>query len=660
MSIKKSHKKKSEPIQKKGIVIIGNMSVGKTSLFEAICKKGATVMNVAGNTVSVKAGDVRGKQLVLMDTPGIYSVFTSNEDEKISRDILLARDTDIMIHGILLVADAKNMKRSIAIALQYAEFGLPILLNINMIDETAVRGITIFPDKLSEILGIDVVSTVASDGIGVKAAVDHLSCMKTMTAKVLYPDWVEAFLEKIICLMGEKQPAARIIGLLLLTGDAWIEGYIKETFGSGMLERIMQIRDMHQQQAPNQCSLLFANLYNKKAEYIANQVQSIAPPLKSPFIQKFGDWCSQLFPGIPIAVLALYLMYLFVGKFGATFLVDALNNRLFSEVLIPLTTEFVAPIPSPFVRDMIVDPDFGILPTGVFLALGLVLPVLLCFYIAFGILEDSGYLSRLSVLLNRLFQKMGLNGKGVIPLIMGFSCVTMAILTTRMLDTKKEKNIATFLLLLGMPCAPLLAVMFIILGNMPISASITVFGIIFLQITVTGFIANKILPGRQAPFFMEISPMRVPKLRQIVKTAIVKTYFFMKEAVPVFIMASAIVFLFERIGGLAFLEKAAAPVINGFMGLPEKSVQVFIKTIVRRENGATEIQHLSGIYTNLQLVVNLLVMTSLTPCMNATIVLFKERGIRTGAIIIGVVMTYALIVGAGVNHLCRFLGIYFT
>jgi ferrous iron transport protein B len=255
---------------------------------------------------------------------------------------------------------------------------------------------------------------------------------------------------------------------------------------------------------------------------------------------------------------------------------------------------------------------------------------------------------------------MGLNGKGVIPLVMGFSCVTMAILTTRMLDTKKEKIIATFLLLLGMPCAPLLAVMFIILGKMPVSASITVFGIIFIQIFVVGFLANKILPGTRSPLFLEIPPMRLPKFWQIVSMSARKTYSFMKEAIPVFIIAAFFVFLFERMGGLTVLERLSKPVISGFMGLPEKSVQVFIKTLIRRENGATEIAHLSDIYTNLQMVVNLLVMTFLTPCINATIVVFKEHGTRNSIIILGTVLVYSLVVGSVVHHTCSALGITFT
>ena len=134
----------------------------------------------------------------------------------------------------------------------------------------------------------------------------------------------------------------------------------------------------------------------------------------------------------------------------------------------------------------------------------------------------------------------------------------------------------------------------------------------------------------------------------------------MKQAVPVFILASLLVFIFERMGGLEVLERVSEPVISGFMGLPEKSVQVFIKTIIRRESGATEIQHLSGIYDNVQLVVNLLVMTFLSPCMNAIIVLFKERGSKAAIVIMGIVMIYAVLIGSMVNHACRFLGITFA
>ncbi|NQU63166.1 MAG: ferrous iron transporter B [SAR324 cluster bacterium] len=351
---------------------------------------------------------------------------------------------------------------------------------------------------------------------------------------------------------------------------------------------------------------------------------------------------------------------MFIGSFGATYLADTINSILFGQYLIPWMEKVVAPIPSQLIRDMIMDPDFGVLPTGVFLALGLVTPVLFCFYFAIGLLEDSGYLTRLSILMDRVFQIMGLNGKGVIPIIMGFSCITMAVLTTRLLDTEKEKNIASFLLFLALPCAPLMAVMFVILDKMPISATLTVFGIIFSQILLAGFFVAKILPGKRTPLLMEIPTMRLPQVLPVLKTAALKTVFFMKEALPIFVIASLFVFFFQRVGGLALLERAAGPFMGSLVGLPEQSIQVFIKTMIRRESGAAELEHLSSVYTNLQLVVNMLVMTFIAPCINAIIILFKERGAAAASSIMITVVIYAFVLGSIVNHTCHLLNITFT
>jgi ferrous iron transport protein B len=601
-----------------------------------------------------------GLESILYDTPGILSIFSANEDEMVSRDILLPHQNINEISQIILVADAKNMKRSLAIALQYAEYGLPMLLDINMIDEAAARGIEIDYDKLADTFGIDTCTTIASEGIGVSKIPSRLKKLAVPNKLVTYPDWVENFLDITKKLFADSTVSTRVIGLLLLAGDKSIERYVKNNFGEDVLADIKSLAADYRKEDAETFRSYISNLYNKKAEQLVKEIQKFEPPAKNPYLVTLGDWCTQLHTGIPIAIGVLVLIYLFVGSFAATFVVDTIYGKIFEGILIPWTADLLKPIPFPFVKDMFVDPDFGILPTGVFLALGLVMPVLFCFYLVFGILESSGYLPRLSILLDKIFRKMGLNGKGVIPLVMGFSCVTMAILTTRLLDSKKERNIATFLLLLGMPCAPLIAVMLVILDKMPFSATLTVFGIIFVQTFIAGFIANKIIPGQGTPLIFEIPPMRFPKPVQVFKSAIRKTYFFMKEAVPVFVYAALFVFLFERIGGLEILENILRPLTNNLMGLPEKSVQVFIKTIIRRESGAAELEHLNNVYTNLQLVINLLVMTFLTPCINAIMVLFKERGKKTALIIVSTVLVYAILMGSMVNHICRTLGITFT
>jgi len=646
--------------KKPAIAIVGNMNVGKTTLFSRLCGRETTSINIPGNTLAISTGRIKGSDKDAFDTPGICSIFSNSEDERLSRDILLPHNNAYDVQGIILVADAKNMKRSIATAIQYAEYGLPMLLDVNMIDEAGPRGIEIDYGQLSEILGIDVFATIAREGIGIQKVSSGLADMRSPASMIEYPAWIEQFLELVAKLLKSEDISPRAIGILLIAEDSGIDRYIASKFGPGMLEQLKDLADEYRKEQPLSCSTLLTNLYGKKAEQIVEAVQKVNPPAKSPFITKFGDWCTQLSTGVPIAVAVSYIMYLFIGSFGATFFVDTINAAIFEGFLIPWVTQLVDHLPNAFIRDMIVDPDFGVLPTGVFLALGLVAPVLFCFFIAFGILEDSGYLPRISILLDKLLKNIGLNGKGVIPLVMGFSCVTMAVLTTRMLDTEKERNIAAFLLFLAMPCAPLLAVMLIILDKMPISATLTVYGLIFLQILVAGFLADKILPGDRTPLLMEIPAMRLPKLLQILKMSLSKTYFFIKEALPVFIMASFAVFLFHRMGGLKMLEQIAGPLLGKVMGLPEKSIQVFIKTMIRREIGATELEHLGYMYTNLQLVVNLLVMTFIAPCINAIIVLFKERGIRAGVAIMGAVTVYAIVIGSIVNHICRLLGITFT
>ena len=642
------------------LALIGNMNVGKTSIFSKISTRKVKSVNIPGSTISINRAPIRGEQGVVYDTPGIISIFSENEDERAAREVVLSEKLAEGINGIILVADAKNLKRSLAIALQYGEFGLPMLLNINMEDEAVSRGIEIDTIRLAELLGLQVNTTIAPEGLGIKEMVAGFSQMQPLAYPVKYSAEIEKFLEEVKAIIGNNRISSRAIGILLLHEDHDARLYLEEKHGSEAVASIRKLVTRFYEENPNHSSYHLTEIYNTLAGEITEEVQRTEPPSRSSMLAKFGDMCTAFTTGIPIACSILVAMYFFIGEFGATYLVDTLNSTVFEGLLFPLVSQFTDRLPSPFMRDMIMDPDFGILPTGVFLAMGLVLPVIFCFYITFGILEDSGYLPRISILLDNTFEKLGLNGKGVIPLVMGFSCVTMALLTTRVLNTEKEKNIASFLLYLCLPCAPLIAVMLIILDKMPLSATFAVFGIIASQVLIAGYFANRLLPGNRSPLFLEIPPMRLPKPLAVLKMASAKTYFFMLEALPVFILASLGVFLFQRIGGLTLLEHTLGPVIHNIMGLPEKSVQVFIKTMIRRESGATELEHIRHIYTNLQLVVNLLVMTFVAPCINSFIVLFKERGIKSGLVINVTVFVYAILVGSIVNHVCLYFGITFS
>lgn len=646
--------------EKGRVLIVGNLNVGKTTLFARLVRAKPESMNVPGSTVTVQAAPLPRSRLMLLDSPGTYSIFADHDDEIASRDVLLASSPEDGWLGILLVADAKNLKRSIALALQYMEYGLPMAVVVNMIDEAVPRGIHIDYAKLSEALQLDILPTVAREGLGVLKVVPALSTMRVPPRLVTYPPRVEQFADLTAKLLDRPSVSPHVIALLLLAGDRGIAEHLRREVGTAMLAQLQDLAEDFRRQESGTIAVTLGTLYRSKAEQIVNSAVTVERASPHPLAVKLGDWSAQLHTGIPIAFLVIGAMYLFVGMFGGGMLVDWIRVAIFEQTVTPFAARLLAPLPSAFVRDLLLDPSFGVLPTGVFLALGLVMPVMFCFYLAFGVLEESGYLPRLSILLDRVFRRMGLNGKGVVPLAMGFSCVTMAILTTRVLDTEKEKNIASLLLFLAVPCAPQIAVMLTLLERMPLSATLTVFGLVAAIMFGAGFLADAILPGERTPLLLEIPPLRLPRPGQLLRMAALKTYFFMKEAVPVFVLASAVVFLFNRLGGLQVLQRALQPVTGSLLGLPEASIQVFIKTLVRRESGAAELINTSAQYTNLQLVVCLVVMTFLVPCVNATLVLYKERGFRATATIAGLVSVSAIAIGSVVNHLCHALGINFT
>jgi len=278
---------------------------------------------------------------------------------------------------------------------------------------------------------------------------------------------------------------------------------------------------------------------------------------------------------------------------------------------------------------------------------------LLTFYFFFGMLESSGYLPRLSVLLNKVFKKMGMSGKGILPLIMGFSCITMAILATRALETRKERNIATFLLIMGIPCAPLLSVMLVLLADLPLWSSFFIFGFLTLQILLIGFLTNKIFRSKVPDFIMEIPPLRIPKLKTLFINSIRRTYLFLKEAIPVFLFAAFAVFVIDEIGGIALIENLAKPILSDFVGLPKESVNVFLMSIIRREAGVALLTEFveKGLFNHIQIIVNLLIITFLVPCINAILVIVKERGSKVAISIFGFVLIYAILMGALVNYM---------
>jgi ferrous iron transport protein B len=440
------------------VILVGNPNVGKSVLFGALTGRYVTVSNYPGTTVEITRGtlNLNGHARAVIDTPGIHSISPLSDDERVTQDILLT-------HGpatVVQVVDMKNLQRGLLIALELAEAGLPFIVNLNMADEAEARGIHVDGARLSEKLDVPVVSTVATRGIGLAELAQHLDAARPTTYTVTYDAPIKEAITRLEAhlppeLAQQTTLSARSVALMLLAGDDDLLARLVRSEADRTAIQTIR-RETEQRMAQ---SLAYAiNCQRLKAvdTLITDVVQR--RPARNLVTKNLGHWLTHPVAGWPILAVVLYLVYLFVGVFGAGTLVDLLETRLFEEIVNPWVTQGVeALIPVRLLQEFLVG-EYGLVTMALTYSLAIVLPIVTTFFLAFSLLEDSGYLPRLAVMLNRAFRLMGLNGKAVLPMILGLGCATMATMTTRILKTRKERLQVTLLLALGVPCSAQLGV----------------------------------------------------------------------------------------------------------------------------------------------------------------------------------------------------------
>lgn len=635
----------------KTLVLVGNPNVGKSVIFGRLTGKYATVSNYPGTTVEVTSGVswLAGEKWRVVDTPGVNSLWPSSEDERVTRDFLLKERPDVVLN----VIDSKNLQRGLMTTLELAEFEIPLVVVLNLADEALDRGIAVDAVALSRHLGCPVVATVATTGQGMvelKRAVERASVATVSTADS--SEIVDA-LHVLASHFPDDIPGSRAVRLALLAGDdtvlTWAsaggiqEGTEADLFAAGERARARFARPPRQ--------ILF-EAREARLRAICAEVLSVRGRLAPRLSQRLGVWALRPWPGFLIAALVLYGVYQFVGVFGAGTAVNFLEKTVFGKWITPGSAWLVDKIlPWAFTRDILVGP-YGVISMAFSYAFALILPIVATFFLAFGLLEDSGYLPRLSVLLDRVFRLMGLNGRAVLPMILGLGCDTMATMTTRILDTKKERMIVTLLLALTVPCSAQLAV---ILG-MAAGLSPKVLGVwLFVLVgttLATGWGASKILPGARSTFLMEIPPIRRPLFRNIWMKMQVRLAWYLKEVVPLFVYGTLALFFFDRWGWLKMAERGFAPVVQGWLGLPAQATEAFLIGFLRRDYGAAGLYTLqkAGLLDFRQVTVSLVLITLFMPCLAQWLMMFKERGWKGALTITAAVLVVALGISGVLNR----------
>jgi ferrous iron transport protein B len=372
--------------------------------------------------------------------------------------------------------------------------------------------------------------------------------------------------------------------------------------------------------------------------------------------QRVGQWVVHPVWSLPILLAALYAVYQFVGVFGASVLVGLLEKDLFEGVLNPAVTQWVEGIvPWPWLAALLVG-EYGLWTMGMTYALALILPIVSTFFLAFGVLEDSGYLPRLSVVSNRVFALIGLNGRAVLPMVLGLGCVTMATLTTRILHSPRERLITTFLLALAIPCSAQLGVVLGLLGGVGFTAVLTWSGAIVGVLLLTGWLAARLIPGRRIPLVTELPPMRLPIAGNVLKKTGGRLKWYLIEVIPLFLLGAFLMFLLDRAGILPAIVNAGEPLVSGWLGLPKEASAAFVMGFLRRDFGATGLFAMAAALSPVQAVVGMVTITLFVPCIASLLMIVREQGLRIAAAVLAIVVPFAFLVGGLLRLALNVLG----
>ncbi len=642
----------ASPAAARTLALVGHPNVGKSVLFHRLTGTYVTVSNYPGTTVEVSRATPRhDRAAMLLDTPGVLALPSRSDDERATVRALLNEDLRLLIQ----VGDAKNLRRTLNLTALLAELGVPMVMALNMTDEARARGVTVDSGALAEALGVPVVTTVATGGEGVVPLTAALTQAAAPASLLRYDAPLEREIERVSALIAEHAPhprlAARGLAILLIGRDPEVESWIAAQPGGAAVREALAglTAEVGRESIPAR----LARERSAAAEALARTVTQQTGGGDRGLSMLLGRVAVHRVWGWPMLLAVLWAVYFFVGDFGASVLVGLLEEDFFGEVLNPAVTGFVQQhVTIGWLADLLVG-EYGLWTMGMTYALALILPIVTTFFLAFGVLEDSGYFARLSVIANRMFAAIGLNGRAVLPMVLGLGCVTMATLTTRILHSPRERLITTFLMALAIPCSAQLGVVLGLLGGISLAATAIWTASIVAVLLFTGWLAGRLVPGRRIALVTELPPMRMPVLGNVLKKTAGRLKWYLIEVIPLFLIGTFIMFLLDRSGALPWIVEAGEPLVSGWLGLPPEASAAFVMGFLRRDFGATGLFVLQDQLTIVQAVVGMVTITLFVPCVASLMMIIKEQGTRTAALMLAMIVPTAFFLGGMLNHLLR-------
>jgi len=562
------------------ILLVGNPNVGKSALFSRLTGTHIIASNYPGTTVEftkgyLKLGDERAE---LIDVPGSYTLEPDSKAEEVAVEML--KEGDLVID----VVDATNLERNLNLTLQLLERQTPVIVALNMWDDTRHRGVNIDVAKLEEILGVPVVPTAGITGQGIGELVRRLPEAKVSKNARTYSSSDERW--------GKVGDIVSQVQSLSHRHHRWYESL--EDASSHRLGGIVIA-----------LLVLFAIFW-----FVRFAGEGI-----------IGYVAEPLFEWLWTPLLAKLSFALGAGGFWH----DVLIGKLIG-------------------GEIDYFQSFGLLSTGLYIPLAAVLPYIVAFYLVLGILEDIGYLPRLAVLMDTIMHRLGLHGYAIIPTILGFGCNVPGIMATRILESRKQRFIAATLISIGVPCAALQAMIVGLVGKQGVGYVAMVYGSLFISWVIIGLILNRAVKGFNPELLVEIPPYRLPPLRVIGEKLWLRVSGFIKEALPIVLGTVLVVNILYNLGAFDAIANIAAPVLTGLWGLPKETITALVIGFLRKDVAMGMLAPLA--LTAKQLVISSTVLAMFFPCVATFVILARELGVRDLLKAVGIMIVAALIMGS--------------
>ncbi len=624
--------------------LAGNANVGKSVIFNQLTGSNQIIGNWPGKTVDRAEGTLsyEGYEIKIIDLPGIYSFSTFSMEELVSRDYIALEKPDVVIN----VVDASVLERNLFFTLQLLEMQAPLVLCLNQVDVAKSKGMIIDKEKLQEILGVPVVFVVATRGEGIYELMGeavNVALSKPKTKHLKFRREVEEKIEKLKQIIEKAnlslQYPSRWLAIKLLEGDSEIVKLVSAQSRAVIDSAVAIAKEMSSDCQEACFSVIASERYALASSIAASTLQQ--SEVQSTFSDKL-EWLTThrvlgYFTSAGV-IVGLLLWTFFVGNGLSNLISGALN--------------FIKPIDPALSASQ---PLLSILLNGVWgglnAGLTLIIPFVIPFYLLLAIVEDSGILTRVAFMMDSAMHKIGLHGKALIPIILGYGCSVPAIRACKIMETRRERLLAAFAITFA-PCSARTIVLFGMVGLfVGIQWALLLYVVDIAIIFALGRVAMKVVPGKSTGLIMEMSSFKRPSLKAVVKKTWARTKSIIYIVFPIYIVGSALVQALYVYNVITPISNALSPLTVTWLGLPVAAGILLVLGVVRKELiilGAVAIfgsTNLGLFFTPVQLVVMALVAMLYIPCVSTMAILGKEFGWKATAVITATNIGAALLIG---------------